>query len=145
MRHWFTHYESRKLEWSISIYTLIFGLALMLPPSSMSTAGYSPVLALLPERGWGMLYTTVGAAHMVALHINGRGAWTPFTRLAALTINSQVFLAMSLSFAASNPYGTAVITYGSLGMLFCGMAIWAAALDCGREIAIWQRHRRYGG
>ena len=135
---WFTHYRARRLEWSISIFTVIFGLWLMLPFNSMATPGYSTVLALLQEFEWGIVYAVTGVCHMTALHVNGRGAWTPFARLAALIINSQVLLAMSMGFAHGNPFGTATVTYGLLAVVFCGPAIWTAALDCGREIAIWR-------
>lgn len=135
---WFTHYRVRRLEWSLSIYTVVFGAILMLPHTSMATTGYSPVLSVLGEGGWGAIYVAVGVCHMMALHVNGRGAWTPFARLAALFINSQVLLAMSLAFAHGNILGTATITYGSLAVIFCGPAIWSAALDCGNEIAIWR-------
>ena len=138
MRTWFTHYRVRRLEWSLSIFTVVFGAVLTLPHVSMATPGYSPVLSMLTERDWGLVYAAIGICHMMALHVNGRGAWTPFARLAALLINSQVLLAMSLAFAQGNVLGTATITYGSLAVIFCGPAIWSAALDCGNEIAIWR-------
>ena len=138
---WFTHYRARRLEWSISIFTVLFGAVLILPAASMATPGYSPVLAMLGEHQWGAVYAMTGLCHMAALHVNGRGAWTPFARLGALFVNSQVLLAMSLGFAQGNLFGTATVTYGSLAVIFCGPAIWTAALDCGREIAIWRgRH-----
>lgn len=138
---WFTHYRARKLEWSISLYTVLFGLWVLIPPRSMATSGYSPVLAMLPEWGWGLVYAITGSLHMIALHVNGRGWWTPFARLAALIVNSQVFLGLSMAFASSNPYGTAPLTYGAFAIVFCGPAIWTAAVDCGREAAIWRgRH-----
>ena len=138
MKNWFTHYRARRLEWSLSIFSALFGLVLVLPHTSMATTEYSPVLSVLGERGWGAIYATAGLCHMMALHVNGRGAWTPFARLAALFINSQVLLTMSLAFAQGNVLGTATITYGSLAVIFCGPAIWSAALDCGNEIAIWR-------
>ena len=138
MTPWFTHYRVRRLEWSLSIFTVVFGAVLILPHVSMATPGYSPVLSMLGERDWGLVYAVTGLCHMMALHVNGRGAWTPFARLAALLVNSQVLLAMSLAFAQGNILGTATITYGSLAVIFCGPAIWSAALDCGNEIAIWR-------
>lgn len=138
MTPWFTHYRVRRLEWSLSIFTVVFGAVLILPHVSMATPGYSPVLSMLGERDWGLVYAVTGLCHMMALHTNGRGAWTPFARLAALLVNSQVLLAMSLAFAQGNILGTATITYGGLAVIFCGPAIWSAALDCGHEIAIWR-------
>ena len=135
---WFTHYRVRRLEWSLSIFTVVFGAVLILPHVSMATPGYSPVLSMLGERDWGLVYAVTGLCHMMALHVNGRGAWTPFARLGALLVNSQVLLAMSLAFAQGNILGTGTITYGGLAVIFCGPAIWSSALGCGNEIAIWR-------
>lgn len=139
---WFTHYASRKLEWSLALYTVTFGIILMMPMESMATKGYSKALQWMSEPEWGLIYTVVGFAHLFALHVNGRAAWTPFARIAALFLNSQVFLALAFGFAYLNPYSTAVITYGFLGIGFCGVAIHAAALDVGREISIWTAARK---
>lgn len=135
---WFTAYATRKLEWLMALYTLYFGLALTLPARSMNTPSFDTVLGILPEWGWGAAYIAVGFAHNLALHVNGRAAWTPFARLFALFLNSQVFLALTLGIAQSNPWGTAVFTYGFFAVGFCGAAIYTAAQDCGRELKIWQ-------
>lgn len=138
---WFTHYTNRKLEWLLAIYTLGFGLFLLMPEASMNSRGFDSSLALMPETGWGITYTIVGALHNLALHVNGRGAWTPFGRLAALTLNSQVFLTLTLGILDSNPWSSGVYTYAFFSLGFCGAAIYTAALDCGREIKVWRsRH-----
>lgn len=140
---WFTHYAGRRLEWLLAFYTVFFGAALMMPAASMSTATFTGALFMLPEWGWGLLYVVVGLMHISALHINGRAAWTPFARFVALFLNSQVFLALALSLAPSNPWGTGVLTYGFISVGFCGAAIYAAGQDCGREIKTWKA-RRHG-
>lgn len=53
MKKWFTHYRARRLEWSLSIFSALFGLVLVLPHISMATTGYSPVLSVSGERVWG--------------------------------------------------------------------------------------------
>ena len=141
---WFTHFRMRRLEWLLAIYTVFFGAALMLPPVSMASGSFVWLLAAMPESTWGALYFIVGTLHAMALHVNGRAAWTPFARLAALTLNSQVFLAMALYLTKSNPFGTGVITYGFIAIGFCGTCIAAAAYDCGKEIAIWRGQRNVG-
>lgn len=138
---WFTHYASRKLEWLISIYTMWFGVMLMLPMHSMSSASFIGALVLFGEREWGAIYAFVGVLHCYALHINGRAPWTPFARLLALFLNANAFLAMSLSLVPANPWGTGVMTYGFLAIGFCGAALYSAAQDCGREIKIWRAAR----
>lgn len=138
-----TNYNKRKLEWSLAIYTLWFGGMLMLPPNSMATPAYASVLQHMDETTWGIVYTCVGAAHCTALHINGRAWWTPLVRLAALATNCFVFLGLCMGFAHFDPFSTATLTYGFIGVWFCGAALLTAAEDCGREIAIWrQRHGR---
>lgn len=137
---WFTHYERRKLEWCIVTYTILFGASLLLPWQSMSSAAFVGVLALATEPMWGVIYLSAGLIHSCALHINGRAAWTPFARLAALILNSQVFLAMALGLAESNPIGTGVINYSLIACIFCGAAVVSAAADCGNELKIWRRN-----
>lgn len=140
---WFTHYNQRRLEWLLAFYTLFFGVMISMPPTSMGSFGFTNALALMPETAWGLTYAVVGIVHNLALHVNGRAAWTPFARLAALALNSQVFLALALGVASVNPWSTGVFTYGFFAIGFCGAAIFAAAYDCGREIKIWRT--RHGG
>lgn len=135
---WFTNYPTRKLEWMISIYTLWFGLMLTLPMMSMSAASFIGALRMFGETTWGGIYASVGALHCYALHINGRAAWTPFARLAALFLNANAFLAMALSLAPVNFWGTGVLTYGFMAIGFCGACIYSAAQDCGKEVKIWR-------
>lgn len=125
----------------LAIYTFGFGLWLLLPVNSFNPESFRRALYYVVEEGWGAIYAAVGAFHLVALHINGRAAWTPFGRLAAVIINSQVFLAITLGLFPSNPWGTGVYTYGMLGLAFCGVCIVSAAMDCGNELAIRRRRR----
>lgn len=139
-----TNWPTRKLEWSIAVYTIMFGLWLMLPMTAMSPGSFRRVLGVMSEGWWGLSYAAAGVWHVTALHINGRAAWTPFARLCALVINSQVFLAMAIHLAKTNPFGTGAFTYGFIAIGFCGPAIAAAAYDCGKEYKIW-RGRKDGG
>lgn len=141
---WFTHYASRKLEWLIAGYTIYFGAALMLPPVSMGSANFRGALSLMTEGQWGAVYLLVGILHAVALHINGRSAWTPFARAGALFLNANVFLAMTIGIAEANHFSTGVFTYGFLACGFCGAALASAAHDCGREVKIWWKDRKHG-
>lgn len=135
---WFTAYSTRKLEWLLAIYTLYFGTMISLPPHSMSAASFKSALLIMPEWAWGLIYIVVGVLHNLALHVNGRAAWTPFARLAALFLNSQVFLGLALGIAQVNPWSTGVFTYGFFAFGFCGAAFYTAGLDCGREVKIWR-------
>lgn len=140
---WFTNYQHRRLEWALSTCTVTLGAVLLWPAESMGLPIYGTALRIMGESDWGLLYFIVGSCHIIALHINGRAAWTPFVRLAALFLNSQVFLALSLGLAHVNAWSVGAFIFGYLATVFCGMAIWAAAQDCGREFAIWRRrHER---
>lgn len=136
---WFTRYNERRLEWLLAFYTLFFGLMISLPPQSMTSNGFTVALALMPEWAWGAIYVAVGIVHNLALHVNGRAAWTPFARVAVLVLNSQVFFALAIKIAEVSPWSTGVFTYGFFSFGFCGAAIFAAAYDCGREIKIWRK------
>lgn len=138
---WFTHYPQRRLEWLLALYTVWFGGMLCLPVPSMNPDSFIGALSYMSETSWGVAYVMVGLLHNVALHINGRAAWTPFARLAALALNANVFLAMALSLMPVNPVDTGVLTYGFIAIGFCGAAIWSAAQDCGREVKIWRKGR----
>lgn len=142
MREWFTNFTNRKLEWALAIYSLLFGVMIALPPVSFSSENARGVLSIMNETRWGLLYAAAGMAHAVALHVNGRAAWTPFLRISVIFLNSQIFLAMALAFASANVWGTAVLTYGSMCFVFCLIAGHAAALDCGREWKIWNERNR---
>ena len=136
---WFTRWPDRKLEWALAFYTLFFGIMLCLPVPSMTSIGFTVALELMPEWAWGAIYVAVGIVHNLALHVNGRAAWTPFARVAALLLNSQVFFALALKIAEVSPWSTGVFTYGFFAFGFCGVAIFTAAYDCGREIKIWRK------
>lgn len=138
MAGWFTHFDRRKCEWLLALYTLGFGVWLLLPVDSMSPVSFDRALGFMAEARWGAIYAAVGTCHCWALHVNGRAAWTPFGRLGAVFLNSQVFLAITLGVYPSNPWGTGVFTYGFLGIGFCGVCMVSAAVDCGREVKVWR-------
>lgn len=140
---WFTNYAQKKLEWLIAIYTVWFGLWLLGPWDAMNSTSFSTVLSYASERTWGLVYVTVGILHNYALHVNGRAAWTPFVRTAALLLNCNVFLAMTVGLVHVFPGGTGVATYSFMVFGFCGSALWSSASDVGREIKVW-RKRRHG-
>lgn len=141
---WFTKFSERKLEFGLALYTIGFGLWLAIPGLSFTgSAGFAGVVSIMGEHLWSVMFFCVGTIHLYALHINGRAAWTPFARLAALLGNSAVLFNLSFGFWLNTPLSSGVYTYGFFAFGFCGMAIVPAAKDCGREIAIW-RSRKNG-
>lgn len=144
MRKWFTKYPERKLEFGLAFYTLGLGLWLAIPGMSITgSAGFDGVASIMAEHQWAALFFCVGALHAYALHINGHAAWTPFARLAALLVNGVVLFNLAFGFWLYTPLSSGVYTYGFMAFGFCGMAIVAAAKDCGRELAIY-RSRKNG-
>lgn len=137
MKTFFTHFQQRKLEWALAVSTSLFGALIALPMESMRTPGYKPVLDIMPEMWWGLTYMAAGVTHIYALHINGRAWWTPFARLFALFISMQVFTAFAFGFSKGNAWSTATLWYGIVAVIYCGTALWYAALDCGKEYKIW--------
>lgn len=133
-----TNWHNRKLEWSLALLTLVFGVWLLHPSQSMSSPSYRRILAFASEEVWAALFVAVGVAHVIALQINGRAAWTPFVRVAAAGLNSQVFFGLALAFAGQAPWLTAVPIYAGLGVM-CLIAMGCAAFECGHEIHHWRQ------
>lgn len=138
----FTHFRQRKLEWMLSIYTILFGLWLMMPVQNMIGPTFRAALFIMDEYSWGSIYLLTGIFHTLALHINGRAAWTPFVRVLAIMLNMQVFLAMAMSIASVNIWASGAFTYGFFAIGLCGAALFAAAHDCGREFKIWRERKK---
>lgn len=141
---WFTRWPDRKLEWTLALYTVWFGLWLLMPWQAMNTRSFDSVLTWAREPLWGLLFLFIGVCHNVALHVNGRAWWTPLVRTVALLMNATAFLVMDLGLAAENPGGTGVGTYTYFVFGFCGAALWTASYDVGHEWTIW-RSRANGG
>lgn len=137
----FTHYRERRLEWCLAGYLVYLGYALTLPPNSMSASSFVVALRNMTEDEWGIAFLTGGALYVLALHINGRAAWTPFFRAAMTFVGSQLFLHLALSLMKVQYFGLSVLTYLYISFVFFGAAFVSAAFDCGREIKIWRaRH-----
>lgn len=139
---WFTKYNERKLEFGIAFYTFGLGLWLAIPGLSFTgSAGFAGVTSIMSESAWSTLFVLVGALHVYSLHINGRAAWTPFARLASLLCSSAIIFNLAFGFWLNTPLSSGVYNYGFMAFGFCGMAIVAAAKDCGREIAIYRSRK----
>lgn len=137
----FTNFSNKRLEWCLALYCVWIGTGMLLPPVTLGATTFRVALQYATETGWGGTFLASGILHMFALHINGRAAWTPFLRAAALAVSSQTFLAFALSLAPVSMFGMSFLTYLFFAIVFCGVAFSSAAFDCGREIKIWRmRH-----
>lgn len=139
---WFTRYEGRKLEYATSAHMVGFGAFLLAPTESMlGSLGIEASARLLLEQEWGALFFFLGAACLVALHVNGRGWWTPFARMSCFGAAMVAHVAISSGFVTYQPSNPATFVFLSLAFLFCGEGFLVASRDAGREISRWRRGR----
>ena len=116
-----SHIERRKLEVFVGIGTMGFGLFILLPDVQMGTAAYHALIKAMPEWQWGALFASVGAAHLMAVAVNGRRWWTPLARASMCVITSMISALFAAGFWDVNPHTTAVFTYTmhSIGAGWC--------------------------
>lgn len=142
---WFTRYSERRLEWWVSLHSFGFGLWLSIPGASFTgSRGFDGVNSIMSEGWWALTFILIGTVHLQSLHINGRAPWTPFARLAAVFFNGLVFFNLAFGFWLYAPLSSGVYTYNSIALGACGMALYGAARDCGREIAIMRGRKANG-
>lgn len=106
-----THIERRKLEIFVGLGTLGFGLFILLPAVQMGTPAYYALINALAEWQWGVLFASVGAAHLMAVAVNGRRWWTPFARAWMCAVTSMIYALFAAGFLAVSPDTTAIYTY----------------------------------
>ena len=95
---------------------------------AMSTRAYAGVLDTASPMQWGVAWVVLAAIHRFAIHINGRAWWTPFLRLAALSLHLFIALSFFLGFLTTVPESTAVVSYGML-VAALAFAAWEAWMD----------------
>jgi hypothetical protein len=125
--------QKRKMEIGLGGLTAGLGLWIVLPSRSMNTTGYSALLDIAPEFQWGMMFLSVGVAHMVAILVNGLRWWTPISRSLMCTISAVLYAVWSAGFWQASPASTAVYTYLSLS----AMSAWCfyyAAYDAAEKL-----------
>mgnify|MGYP003453333939 FL=1 len=113
--------ERRKLEIFVGIGTLGFGLFTLMPAVQMGTQAYDALIRAMPEWQWGLLFASVGSAHLMAVAVNGRRWWTPLARALMCVITAMLYAAFAAGFWSTNPHTTAVYTYAmhSIGAGWC--------------------------
>lgn len=133
-------FGGRWSEWALSYVHLAFGVALMLPGETMTSASYADLGRLGGETAVGLAFGAVGIARVVALIINGWWCRSPHVRMWGATFGFLAFLVLAVSFAASSltagALSTAATTYAVLALVDLGN-LWRAAEDA----AIAERRR----
>jgi hypothetical protein len=107
-------FERRKLEVFLSMTTGGFGLFLLMPAVSMGTPAFQFVTANISENAWGLVFALNGAAHGMALAVNGSRWWSPLIRCWAAVYSATLYAILTAGFMAFSFSTTAVWTYGSL-------------------------------
>jgi hypothetical protein len=107
-------FERRKLEVFLASATGGFGLFLLLPAQSMNTPAFVFVTADIAEPAWGLAFALNGAAHGLALAVNGSRWWSPLARCWAALYSATLYAILTVGFMAFSLTTTAVWTYGCL-------------------------------
>lgn len=142
MSHLFFQFDRRKLEWCIALFTILLGYSLMAPNSSFPPSYKIGMLYHLDELELGLLYTAVGCAHCMGLHVSYQSLWAPLLRILVLGSNASLFFSVALAIGETNPWGFGFTTNTGLAFLFCGVAMRTAAADLGTELAIHRLKKR---
>ncbi len=126
---WRLKYKERQTEWAVATYTTVYGLVLSSETASMTSPSFATLLQLLPEQAWAVLFITVGGVHMLALAVNGAGAWTPYARSVTASLNLLAYASIVAGIWAENPVSPGVPTYSFVCWLLIGI-LSRASRDC---------------
>jgi hypothetical protein len=128
-------FERRRLEVFLAGATGGFGLFLLLPMQSMQGPAFEYIVADIAEPAWGLVFATNGAAHGLALAVNGSRWWSPLIRCWAALYSVILYSILTLGFWAYSPATTAVWTYGSLAF-GSGIAVFWAWRDAVKAVRV---------
>lgn len=118
-------FERRRLEVFLSATTGGFGVFLLLPATSMGTPAFEFVTSDITEQAWGFVFAMNGAAHGLALAVNGSRWWSPLVRCWAALYSATLYSILTAGFMAYSLTTTAVWTYGSLSFGSMIAVYWA--------------------
>lgn len=128
-------FERRRLEVFLALATGGFGLFLLLPMESMANPAFLYITANVSEPAWGLAFLMNGAAHMLALLVNGSRWWSPLVRCWAALWSVVLYAVLTLGFWAFSPATTAVWTYGCLSF-GSGIAVFWAWRDAVKAVRV---------
>jgi hypothetical protein len=74
-------YRHRLVEWMLSSYMVLWGIALLLPFETFQGNAYRALAQIAPENVWGVFSFSVGVMRMLALWVNGSHRATPALRM----------------------------------------------------------------
>ncbi len=128
-------FERRRLEVFLSLATGGFGVFLMLPMQSMTSPAFEVLTSDIAEPTWGLAFAMNGAAHGLALAVNGSRWWSPLVRCWAALYSVMLYAIMTIGFWVYSPAITAVWTYGSLAF-GSGIAVYWAWRDSIKAVRV---------
>jgi hypothetical protein len=130
-------HDTRRLDWWLAAFAIVWGLNLLLPGSSMNSPAYSHLLRWAPENIWGIMTFLAGTAHVVALIVNGGRGWTPYMRAFINYLAVVIYSTIAVGFYAENAITTAVPAYFmiAIGHTFCAVA----AVRDASTVFFWKR------
>jgi hypothetical protein len=121
--------SGRVLEWWIAAQTLALGLFLLGPGASMTGAAYDYMRLCASEPVFGAMFAAAGAAHLVALAVNGaRARATTAVRAVVAAFAVFAWAAFAVGVYQSDPWSTGVATYGGQAVA-AAVAVYRATRD----------------
>lgn len=105
------HFRKRAIEWGFALFTLGFGMWLIMPGVSMRGLAFENIRHVMAERDWALWFIFTGTSHLMSLWVNGRRDWTPFVRVGMSILAIIPYAILGGGFFLYNPVSTAVFTY----------------------------------
>lgn len=91
------HWRIRRSEWLLSLCTLALGLVYLTVPALFEPRFFSTMLAIMPQRAWGVLAAVVGALRLVMLLINGAWRASPHLRCLGAQLSCGLWMVLFVS------------------------------------------------
>ncbi len=124
--------SDRRLEWFLAALTIVWSAPLIVGASLLDAAATDALSGIMAPELWGKTGSALGAAHLLALYLNGGKGWTPHVRLAVTALGAAffAFLAAAIAFQEPAAAGARVYAMTAGGLVWCCSA---AARDIVRQ------------
>jgi hypothetical protein len=97
-----SHWRVRRSEWLLSLCTLTLGIVYLNVPGLFDPRYFGMMMALMPQRGWGVLATGVGLFRMTLLLINGAWRASPHGRVLGAQVSCFMWSMLFMSAIAAD-------------------------------------------
>lgn len=122
--------HNRTIEWQHAIMMILLGIGLLFPMQSMTSAAFAPMVAIMPELIWGVVFLITGVLRVIALYVNGsapRGS--PIARLFGAFVGVSIFSFMTVAFFNALPTALFGVVYSFVMGMFELRVIYNATKD----------------